>query len=218
VQYSTIRKIIYRFFQFLLYSFFRVYYRFNIKGVSNLPRKGGYILAVNHQSFFDPPVVGCPVPGFVCFYARSTLWESRFFSFVDWVLKDIIPVKRGESDRTALKEAISRLNNGWVLLMFPEGTRTRDGNLGQVKTGPAFISARAGVPIVPTILKGAFEIWPKGKKIPRLLGWPFNRLKVSYGEPIWIDDYKQYSGKERLNRITKMLDFRLHELFNDEKQ
>ena len=83
-----------------------------------------------------------------------------------------------------------------------------------MKQGPAFISMRAKVPIVPAIIKGAFEAWPKGKTVPSLLPRPFNRLRISYGEPIFPEDYAAYSGKERNDRISRILEFRMHELFN----
>lgn len=213
---ETFRTTFYRILRFLVYRFFRLYYGLNVIGRHNLPSDTGYILAVNHQSFLDPFIIGCPVPDFVCFMARDTLWNSRVFRMVGPLLNNVMPVKRGQSDRKALKKACERLKRGWVVLLFPEGTRTPDGSLGRIKKGPAFISKMSNMPIVPAIIDGAFDIWPKNKKLPSLLGRPVNTLTVRFGEPIWPDDYKTLTGRERLEKTTRMLNFRMHELFDNE--
>lgn len=211
-----IRKILYRVTQYSLYLFFRIYYGLSIKGKENLPKKGGYILAFNHQSFIDPFIIGATVPPRVCFLARTTLWKSRLYRFGDLLFKNTIPIKRGYPDKAALKKAIEKIEEpGWALLLFPEGTRTLDGMLSPIKKGPAFISMRSGFPIVPGIIKGAFGVWPKGKKLPRLLGWPFHRFKVRLGEPIHMAEFDQYPRNEKTIEMTRVLDQRMHELFNE---
>jgi 1-acyl-sn-glycerol-3-phosphate acyltransferase len=212
-----VSKIGYGITRFVFLWFFRIWYGLRAHGVDKLPEGGGYILAVNHQSFFDPMLIGCPVPHYITFMARDTLWNSRFFSFTSWLLQCVIPIKRGTADRGALREAVRRIESGWVILMFPEATRTRTGQLNPIKAGPAFIAERCQAPIVPAIMKGAFEVWPKGRMIPSLLPWPFNHLRVIYGEPIYMEDYALYSGKERSARVTRMLEFRMHELFEELK-
>ena len=206
----------YRFVRFVLYWFLRVYYGLKVSGREHLPAEGGYILAVNHQSFLDPVILGSPVRRFVCFMARTTLWRSRFFRCVDSLLGNIIPVKRDYPDKNALREAVRRLGDGWVILMFPEGTRTLTGRLGSVKKGPAFLADRVDAPIVPGILKGAYEIWPKGRRFPRLLGWPFRRLQMRYGPPIELAPFRSFARRERLERITAALADRMQELFDEE--
>ena len=185
-----------------------------VRGVENLPEQGGYILAVSHQSFFDPFIIGWPVPGYITFMARDTLWKSRIYRFGEFLFNASFPIRRGGADREALREAQHRIRDGRIVLMFPEGTRTRDGSLGEVKKGPASVSIRAGAPIVPAIIKGAYRVWPRGRKIPDLRPWPFNRLKVAYGTPIYPQDYPGETTRERVERITRMLRFRMHELFD----
>ena len=109
---------------------------------------------------------------------------------------------------------MSRLENGWVILMFPEGTRTPDGKLGPVKKGPAFIADRTGAPIVPAVLRGAYEMWPRTRKLPSMLGWPFHRLEVHFGEPVRPEDFKEFSGREKVAEITACLEKRMHEIFD----
>jgi len=213
--YNFPRRVIYRVARFFVYFFLRIYYLLKIKGLGNLPEGGGYILAVSHQSFLDPFLAGCCIPHYICFMARTTLWKKLYFRFVDFLFRNSIPLKRGTPDKSALKNAMTRLEGGWVILMFPEGTRSSDGNLGPVKKGPAFISVRTGAPIVPTVLKGAFEVWPRTKKLPRLLGWPFHRLEVRLGKPIRMEGFDQYSGREKMEAITEQLGQSMNELFDD---
>lgn len=213
--YNFSRRVFYRISRFFVYMFFRIYYLLKVRGLDNLPEGGGYILAVSHQSFFDPFLAGCPIPHFICFMARKTLWEKRYFRFLDFLFRNVIPLKRGVPDRSALKNAMLRLDGGWVILMFPEGTRTHDGSIGPIKKGPAFISCRTGAPVVPGVLKGAFDVWPRTRKLPRLLGWPFRRLEVRLGAPIRPEEFEEYSGREKTVAMTSQLEQQLHELFND---
>jgi len=213
--YGLLRKTAYRVTRFLVYAFFKIYYLMKVKGLENLPKEGGYILAVNHQSFLDPLVAGCAVPHYICFMARNTLWRSRFFSLVDVIYRNLVPLRRGTADKTALRNAVSRLERGWVILIFPEGTRTFDGRLGAIKKGPAFIAEKAGAPIVPAVLKGAYEIWPRTRKIPRLLGWPFHRLEVRYGAPIFPADFGECEGREKRRLMTEVLEERLRRLYEE---
>ena len=87
--------------------------------------------------------------------------------------------------------------------------------MGPFKKGPAFIAVRTGAAIVPAVLKGAFEIWPKTKKLPRLLGWPFHRLEVRLGKPIRMEEFDEHSGRDKMEEITGELEKRMHELFDD---
>ncbi|MFH1706787.1 MAG: lysophospholipid acyltransferase family protein [Planctomycetota bacterium] len=201
----------------MIIGLLRLYYGLTARGIENLPAGGGYILAVNHQSFLDPFIVGAACPHTINFMARHTLWNSAFFRFGDWLLRVSIPLRRGTADRTALREAMCRLEQGRVILMFPEATRTVTGALGPVKKGPAFLAERCGAPVVPVIIKGAFAIWPKGRSRPSLAPRPFNRLAVRFGEPIYPADYAHLASHERLEAMTRMLDFRMHELFNDDR-
>lgn len=207
-------KFVYVVLRFWIYLFLRIYYGFRVRGVSNLPKSGGYILSVNHQSFLDPFIAGVPVPNYIIFMARNTLWDHLIVRIGNYLLGCMTPIKRGTADKGALREGMKQLDQNRVILLFPEGTRTGDGSLGRIKKGPAFISQRSAVPVVPTVIKGAFEIWPKGKKIPHIPGWPFYRLSIAYGEPIKPGNYGSLPKKERVEAMSEDIAESMQKLFD----
>lgn len=132
----------------------------------HVPRDGGVILASNHQSFLDPVLVAVPLHRGVTFMARDTLF--RFFPFRLLISSlGAFPVQRGTADLGAMREAIRRLEAGQALLVFPEGTRTKDGRVGRMRAGIGLLASRARVPVVPVRISGAFESWPRSSKLPR---------------------------------------------------
>jgi 1-acyl-sn-glycerol-3-phosphate acyltransferase len=168
----------YWFMRLLAHWVFILYGRGRVWGLANVPRRGPVLLACNHQSYFDPVIVGLPVTRECLFMARETLFRNRFFrALIVWL--NAFPVRRATADLKAVKEALRRLKGGAVLAAFPEATRTRDGAIIPLQPGIISIARRAKCPIVPTIVEGAFEIWPRGRKYPGLA-----RVWVEYGEPI----------------------------------
>ena len=157
---------------------FPMFLRFRAWGVGNVPRRGGVLLVSNHQSFFDPLLVGVPLPWGACYMARRTLFDVPGFGWCLWAV-NAFPVERGGVDRRAMRTAEELLSRGGALVVFPEGTRTPDGQVKPFKAGFALIAARAGVPIVPVAISGAFEAWPRHRRLPRA-----RRVHVAYGEPV----------------------------------
>jgi len=163
-----------RFFQVSFVLFFRM----RAWGVERVPLRGGVVLAANHQSFLDPPAVGLPLPRQVCYLARKSLFRVRP---VGWLLLAMhgVPVEREGGDATAVRTAVRLLRDGHGLVLFPEGTRTRDGAVGPFRPGFVVLASLARVPVVPVAIDGAFEAWPRERRLPRP-----GRLKVAYGEPL----------------------------------
>ena len=157
-------------------------FRLRVFGRHNVPRHGGVLLASNHQSFLDPVLVGVGLPRQVHFMARETLFRTRAFGRLIRML-NAFPIRRGESDRSAIREAIRRLRSGAALVVFPEGTRTRDGSIGPIRPGIFAIASRAGAPIVPVVIDGAFDAWPRHSKLIRPAG-----ICIQYGPPILPSD------------------------------
>jgi 1-acyl-sn-glycerol-3-phosphate acyltransferase len=147
----------------------------NVPGAEGL--RGGTMFVANHQSFMDPMLVGQAVPRSMSFLARSTLFEVPVFGSLIRAV-NAHPVKRGAADADALKTVIRLLRAGESVLMFPEGTRTRDGALGEFKSGAASIAIRCRVPVLPVAIEGAYECWPRTRALPRPA-----RAAVAYGEP-----------------------------------
>lgn len=155
----------------LLYPLYRV----KVIGKENFPREGGVLLCTNHIDNLDPPVVGMTCPRPVHFMAKQELFEAP-------ILKSILPnvnafpVKRGMSDRQALRNALSILKSGNVVGLFPEGTRSEDGQLRKGLAGAGFFALKGDAFVVPCAIIGPYK--------------PFKRLKVIYGKPIDMTEYR----------------------------
>lgn len=145
----------------MLYSFARELVRFvyhiifkiTVVGAENIPaEKGGYIIASNHVSNNDPPLVGITFRGKYAFMAKEELFKNPLFA---WLIRSLgaFPVKRGAKDSSAIEKALQSLENGRIFVIFPEGTRSKDGELGRAKSGITLIAAQAKVPVVPVFVK-----------------------------------------------------------------
>lgn len=169
-------------------------------GTPRVPRTGGVLLASNHQSNFDPVLVGIALDRPIHFMARDTLFSIPGFRTVIRAL-NAFPVRRATADLEAMREALRRLKAGNPVLMFPEGTRTSNGEIGTVHAGVVLLAARAGVPIVPVVIDGAFEAWPRHQTFPRR-----HRLRVLFGNPIAVP------SAEARDRVLQELTSALHAL------
>jgi 1-acyl-sn-glycerol-3-phosphate acyltransferase len=148
-----------------------------IIGQENIPREGPVILAPNHVSFFDPPVVSCGSPRCVAFLAKEELFKPPVFGPLIRSL-NAFPVKRGAGDTSAVRLALEKLAEGHCLIMFPEGTRGDGRTLGLMQSGVAMLAKKSDAQVVPVGVYGTHKILPKGKKLPG-----FSRLRVAYGKP-----------------------------------
>lgn len=134
--------------------FYIIVYHITVIGGENIPaEKGGYIIASNHVSNNDPPVVGITFKGKYTFMAKQELFEIN--PFFTWLIKRLgaFPVKRGAKDNSAIDRALESLKEGRIFVIFPEGTRSKDGTLGRAKSGVTLIAAQAKVPVVPVYIK-----------------------------------------------------------------
>jgi len=186
----------------------RGFFRLRVWGLENVPLSGGVILASNHQCFLDPPLGACLIRRQCNFLARSSLF--RFGPF-RWLIAKLgaVPLERGESDAAGLRRAVELLRGGALLMLFPEGTRTCDGALGEVQAGAAVIALRAGVPVVPTFIHGAYHAWPRTRKLPRP-----RRVGVFYGKAIAppAEPAERRGHKEQVHRLTAEIQAALEEL------
>ncbi len=147
-------------------------------GLENIPRTGGCLLAANHQSYLDPTFVAAFLPREMHFMARRTLFRNPVFRALI-VRCNAFSIDRDRADVKGVKSAIERLEAGNLLLVFPEGTRTRDGTVGPLKAGIGLLAERAAVPIVPVLITGAYKVWPKGRLFPGL-----GSVRLRFGKPI----------------------------------
>lgn len=175
-------------------TIYRMFFRGDIVGLGHLPPTGGFLVAANHASHLDPFIIASQLPRQVAFFARKTLWTPGLPS---WWLNTVgvIPVDRdGGSDVTAIKRVLNALKEQKIIIMFPEGTRSRDGLMQKPKPGVGLFACRGRVPVVPARIFGSFDALGKGGKIPRF-GTP---VTVVYGAPMSPSDYDSPdAGKER---------------------
>ena len=151
----------------VFYALILALFRLRVEGRKNLP-EGPFILSGVHRSFIDTPIIGMVTSRRLRFMGKESLWKSKPLGAFLSVMGGF-PVERGTADRTALRAAQDVLALGEPLVMFPEGTRQEGPRLAreQVLDGPAFVAARAGVPIVPVGIGGSVKALPLGSKIPR---------------------------------------------------
>jgi len=153
--------------------------RGRVFGVRNVPTTGGVLLVSNHQSFLDPVLATLAIPRECHYLARDTLFAiPELRRIIEYF--NAFPVKRGTADLGAIKETLRRLRAGHVVLTFPEGTRTTDGSIGPMRPGVVLLARKAQVPIVPTLILGAFEAWPRTARLPRP-----HPVLVAYDAPVW---------------------------------
>ena len=159
---------------------------------------GPVILASNHESYLDPPLVGSVADRAIFFLARKTLLAGPFFG---WLLPklNVIPVDQDGGDRSALKALIRILKAGEGTLVFPEGERTLDGRLRPALPGLGFVIAKTLAPVVPMRIFGARDAWPRGSARVR-----FRSITVVVGEPIYFTSADlQPAGKDVYQRLSQ---------------
>jgi 1-acyl-sn-glycerol-3-phosphate acyltransferase len=137
----------------MVWIFFRLKYRLKVHNRAQLPGiRGGYIVAANHQSYADPPVVGAVLKGRFAFMAKEELFRGNPLFALIIRMCGAFPVVRGAGDGSAIEASVAQLKKGRILVIFPEGTRSKDGTVGKAKSGVALIAAMANVPVLPVCI------------------------------------------------------------------
>ena len=157
---------------------FRLYFRWRVHNRERVPLTGPGILAANHASFFDPPMIGSPLPRSINYLARETLFKNPVMR---WYIESLhaVPVDRDGGGAKGLKIILDRLLHGEVILLFPEGTRTPDGRLQPVRSGIGLTVIKSDAPVIPVRLFGTFEAYGRHRR------WPVPKpVVVKFGKPI----------------------------------
>ncbi len=193
---------LYRFCRGLVRIAFKTYLRAQVRGNENVPATGGVLIACNHQSFLDPPLIGQSLWRGCSFMARDTLFSPPLFGRL---LRNInaFPVKRGVGDLNAVKELMRRLKGGRAVVLFPEGERTKNGSLGHINPNSLALAKKTRVPIVPAAIDGTFDVWPPHRRLPRP-----GRIYVTFCEPISADEVREWP----IERIAEVFTERLSEV------
>ncbi len=186
--------------------YFRIFHRLKRVDVMNIPREGPVLLIANHQSFYDPPAIGGGIRHrHSDFLARDSLFKFKPFG---WLISKLnaSPIRQGAGDAGAMKATIEKMHNGRMMLVFPEGSRTPDGEIQRFQRGAAVLLKRAHCQVIPVGIAGAYEAWPRSRKLPI----PFrDKIVVCYGEPISSDQLM----KDGADAALEYLRTRVEELY-----
>lgn len=186
-------------------------YRMRVTGREHIPARGGAVIAANHCSYLDPPVMaGCNNRRIVHFMARDTLFSNPI---AKWFFPRVavIPLDRTRGDLGALKKAIATLKAGKVIGLFPEGTRSPDGQMHPAKGGIGFLIAKGEVPVVPLYISGTYQAFPKGarKMLP-------SRVVARLGKPITPEEIRAaMPTKGDYGAVGELIMRRIRELAED---
>jgi 1-acyl-sn-glycerol-3-phosphate acyltransferase len=187
---------------FLGWACFRAIYQFyfgwRVYNPERVPLKGPVILASNHASYIDPPLVGAGLHRGINYLAREDLFR---FPVVGWVLHNwnAVPVDRDGGGARGLKAILDRLLDGGAIILFPEGTRSRDGKLQPARSGIGLTVIKSNAPVVPVRVFGTFDAFGRHMKFPRP-----RRIAVKYGEPMYFEELRTEArtcSKLRLKQI-----------------
>jgi 1-acyl-sn-glycerol-3-phosphate acyltransferase len=183
--------------------FFRAVYTFyfgwRVCNPERVPLKGPVILASNHASFLDPPLVGAGTRRGINYLARENLFR---FPVLGWILHQwqVVPVDREGGGAKGLKAILDRLLVGGAIILFPEGTRTRDGRLQPARSGIGLTVIKSAAPVVPVRVFGTFEAYNRTMRFPL----PGRKVVVKYGTPMFFEDLRAEArtcSKQRLKQI-----------------
>jgi 1-acyl-sn-glycerol-3-phosphate acyltransferase len=195
IHHSSFQRLWYRLCQFVLQILGVVFYHLRYWGVENIPREGGVLVIANHQSFFDPLLVGSGCPRPVSYVARDSLFRFKPFA---WLIRSVnaFPIDREGIGLAGIKEALKRLKRGEMVLIFPEGTRTRDGEIGRFRPGFTALAVRSKSAILPVAIEGAYRCWPRSQILPRP-----GQIRVRYGRPLLPEEYAALDERDLLEVV-----------------
>lgn len=168
-----------------------------VYGRENIPPDGGALMISNHQSLLDPAVLGAQLWRPMSYLAKSELWNNPAFG---WLITRLnaFPVKQGAGDVGAIKETIRRLKEGHLLNIYPEGSRTPNGDLLPIQPGAALVIRKAGVPVIPAVVDGSFAAWPKDQKLPTP-----HPIRVLIGKPMKVEHLKAKEITAEIDRTFR---------------
>src|SRR5436190_873629 len=195
---SLARIVFYMAIRAMARGLLKVFFGARAFGVENIPQKGALLMVANHQSYLDPPTIGCFVgKRHLEFLARASLFKFKPFAWLISLLNSV-PIQDDQGDSAAIREILRRLEGGRAILIFPEGSRSTDGAIHEFKRGAALIMMLAKCEVQPVAIVGAFERWPNFEKRPRLSGPP---VLVKYGTVIPYEELMKDGAEAAMTRL-----------------
>jgi len=162
--------------------YFSTCYDYTQSGKENVPSQGPVIFAANHVSFYDPPAIGACLQRQINYFARDTLFRGLFGQAL--VQIGTIPVARENAEVKSLKAIFKSLKVGGAVAIYPEGTRSPDGQLMEPKAGAGMIACKSGATLIPTRVFGTYEAYGRQHKLPKIGG----RIHIAYGRPMTSEE------------------------------
>ena len=196
-QRSLLNRLWYQFLRWLICMAATLAYRVRYTGQLNIPKTGPVLVVSNHQSHFDPPLIGAGCWRRMNYLARVTLFHIPLLGRLIGSL-DAIPIDRDGLGLNGIKESLRRLKRGEMVLIFPEGTRTRDGQVAPFRPGFTVLAARSKAWIMPVAIAGAFDAWPRSRKLPGR-----GTIHVHYGKPIPPDEVANCDERELVAEVER---------------
>ena len=189
--------MIYYISRYILWVFFKIFFRYKAVYTKRIPKKGSFIIASNHLSFLDPAAVGLITKRGVSFLARASLFNNGLFAW--WAKRvGVIPISRGRLDLGAIRGSLKSLGKGRIVALFPEGTRSKDGSIQDPKSGVGFLAVKAGVPVVPILITGSDKALPMYGMFIRL-----KPIEVRVAEPVLPEGFLQKNGEYNYQALSK---------------
>ncbi len=194
---KIMNTIVYFISRMIAYAYFLIYFRFTYSGKKNVPNnnENGLIIVANHSSNIDPFIVGVAFNKQLKFLAKQSLFSGIIGRWIKKV--GGIPVDRNDTSPSTLKTVLKVLKQGHTLVMFPEGTRNREGNIKPFKKGIGLIVHKSRATVVPAYIKNNQKITPKGKKFPRPV-----KIKVYYGKAVDFNGLIDEKSAEAYQKIA----------------
>lgn len=208
---NKVTDIIYELVAVTIRLILRINGGFEVKGKENVPMEGGVLVAANHISYLDPPLVGSLLPRRATFMARKGLFD---IPLLGWIIKGAaFPVDRERTRPSTIKETVRRLKNGELIVIFPEGRRNESGELMEAKRGVGMIGSLSRAPVVPALIVGSDRALPVNAKWLKRA-----RVTLVIGKPIYynsITDGTNFSGHELHEEISNKVMAAIKEMQNN---
>jgi cytidylate kinase len=190
----------------LAVALMRAMFRLQAEGIEHVPARGPVLLVANHSSLLDPPIVGGACPRQLTYLAKAELFRVPGFGRLIHAL-NARPVRREGADAAALRVSLRVLEEGGALLVFPEGTRGPEGRLREPKPGAALLAVLSGAPVVPVLVRGTGQAWPRGRRLPRPA-----KVRVTFGAPMRFQrpadadkkDYYESVSRDMMAAIARL--------------
>ncbi|MCH7687088.1 MAG: 1-acyl-sn-glycerol-3-phosphate acyltransferase [Planctomycetes bacterium] len=189
--------------RFFLTPFFKVWLRYEVRGLEKIPASGGALLLLNHQSHLDPLLIQSGMSRPVSWLARDSLFR---IPVIGWILKGtyVLPIDRESAGASSIRKAVQYMQFGFMLGMFPEGTRTRDGSVGEFKPGFVALIRRGNVPVYPVGIAGSFDAFPRNAWFIRP-----KRVRVVFGDPLTSEEIERLSKRDQQNDLVALVKERI---------